>query len=63
MTEPGENYSVVRASLDLYDYDTSAEREPTNAEILRLLDALHDDITGNIGIELSEALYNRYMNS
>lgn len=61
--DSGENYSAVRASLNLYDYETRAERAPTNAEVLRLLDALHDDITGHIGTELTESRYQRYMNS
>lgn len=61
------NYEHVRDSLYLREWDEvrrePVDREPTNAEILRLLDALHDDIRGVEGEELREARFQRYWNS
>ena len=56
----GDNYRYVREHLylDSFDIDTNTTttRDPTNAEILRLLDALHADITGVNTKEYDQAL-------
>lgn len=58
------NYEWTRSDLALetYDFDTQkmVTREPTPTEILRLLDALHADITGTNTPEYQAALDQRY---
>lgn len=63
----GENYAYTRQNLDIetwdYDQEKMVVREPTNAEILQLLDALHADITGGRTAEYEQHLSDRYWSS
>lgn len=63
----GENYRYARQHLELAHWDVEAEttisREPSNAELLKLLDALHADLTGVNTQEYEQSLSDRYWNS
>ncbi|WPH57855.1 hypothetical protein [Mycobacterium phage WXIN] len=58
------NYSWTRQKFGLESWDDDQQRlvtrEPTPAELLRLLDALHADIEGTRTPEYEEALSQRY---
>lgn len=61
------NYSIVREQIHLEDWsdETGAliKREPTNGELLRLLDALHADVTGTTCAEVDKIEQDRWWNS
>lgn len=61
------NYECVRDKIGLSEWSDERQeivhRDPTNAEILRLLDALHADIQGVEGEELAAARHDRWWNS
>lgn len=61
------NYDIVRerVGLERWDYDKElmVTREPTPAELLRLLDALNADIKGEELSEVGEILRDRRWNS
>ena len=60
------NYSWTRERIGL-EYITDegqvATREPTPAELLRLVDALHADMTGTRTREYEQAITDRWMSS
>lgn len=62
MTET--NYSWTRQRIGLESWDDDQERlvtrEPSPAEVLQLLDALHADVTGTKTAEYEQALSERY---
>lgn len=62
-----DNYKTVRESLDLSDWDEDGSeyvfREPTNGELLKLLDALQADLTDGESVEAERIKTNRWLSS
>lgn len=66
MTEGETNYSVMRERLitgGLSDLGHWVEHEPSNADILKLLDALHADMQGTTSRDVEWVLRDRWFNS
>lgn len=61
------NYSIMRENLTLGEWDDAldkwVERDPSNAEILKLLDALHADIAGTVSRDVDQILTARWFRS
>jgi hypothetical protein len=60
------NYSIMRERLitgEMSDLNQWIEHEPSNADILKLLDALHADITGTTTPAVDRILTDRWYSS